>query len=119
MSETKDDVLISNKEKIQNLSFSTKMYISSRRDFLNGISLGIIGSITAAYIVELDKTIFMFSPYQVLGILVRIFLLTLLLIIIINRYRKRTKIFENSLQGMIERLNDINRELEKSRADGT
>jgi len=118
MSDAKGDEIISHKEKIQDLSFAYKMHISSRRDFLSGISLGIIGSITAAYIVELDKTIFMFSPYQVLGILVRIFLLTLLLINIINRYRKRTQIYENSLQGMIERLNEINRDIEKSRANG-
>jgi hypothetical protein len=114
LSKAKGDAIILQKEKIQDFSFAYRMYISARKDFVTGIALGITGSITASYIVQLDKTIFNFSSNNVFEILIRIFLLQLILLYIINRYRWRTRIYENSLKGMIERIDEINRDLEKS-----
>jgi hypothetical protein len=102
------------KEKIQDFSFAYKMYISARKDFTLGIALGITGSITAAYLVELDKTLFNYSINPVIEIIFRIFILQLILLYLINRYRWRTKIYENSLKGMIKRIEEINRDLDNA-----
>jgi hypothetical protein len=72
LSET-EEAMILQKEKIQDFSFAYRMYISARRDFVIGVTLGITGSIFAAYIVELDKTVFNFSSFTVIDILIRVF----------------------------------------------
>ena len=111
MSEKEDSSIITQKERIQDFTFAYRMYISSRRDFLLGIALGVTGSITASYIVELDRTLFPYSSNPVFSILFRILLLQLVLVYLVNRYRWRTRNYENSLKGMVKRIEEINQEI--------
>lgn len=117
MSESNIETVKSQKEKIQEFSFAYRMYISARRDFLTGVALGITGSISAAYIVELDKIIFNFSSKTVFPILIRIFLLILLLLYLIHKYSQRTRSYENSLKGMIERIDELKHDLDKNHSN--
>jgi len=103
------------KDKIQDVSFAYRMYVSARRDFLLGIAIGITGSLTAAYLVELDRRLFDAPTFTVLDILVRIAVLLALLIFVVRRYHARTQRYEDSLKAMSERLTEINRRLEEAK----
>jgi len=104
------------KEKIQDVSFAYRMNVSARRDFLLGIAIGITGSLTAAYLVELDRRLFDASAFTVLDIMVRITVLLALLVFVVRRYHARTQRYEDSLRAMSERLTEINRRLEEAKS---
>lgn len=91
------------------------MYVSARRDFLLGITIGITGSLTAAYLVELDRLLFDASTFTVLDILVRVAVLLALLVFVVRRYHTRTQLYEISLKAVSERLTEINRQLEDAK----
>ena len=103
------------KEKIQDVSFAYRMYVSARRDFLLGIAIGITGSLTAGYLVELDRWLFDASTFTVMDILVRVAVLLALLVFVVRRYHARTQLYETSLKAMSERLTEINRRLEEAK----
>jgi hypothetical protein len=103
------------KEKIQDVSFAYRMHVSARRDFILGIAIGITGSLTAAYLVELDRRLFDVSTFTVPDILVRVVILLTLLVFVVRRYHARTQLYEDSLKAMSERLTEINRQLEDAK----
>ncbi|MBN2334528.1 hypothetical protein JXL21_03140 [Candidatus Bathyarchaeota archaeon] len=105
------------KEKIREVSFAYKMYVFSRRDFLLGIAIGITGSLTAAYLVELDRVLFQVARFTPVEVVVRILGLSLALGYVVHRYRQRTSQYEESMRKMSERMDEINGYIETLKGD--
>lgn len=107
------------KEIIREVSFAYKMYVSSRRDFLLGIAIGVTGSLTSAYLVELDRTLFDVARFTSAEVAARIIGLSLILGYVVRRYRQRTRQFEESVRNMSDRIDEIDGYLERLRGGGS
>ena len=58
MSTLEKEELLKKREAIHEASLSYRMYLLSRRGFLRGIIIGVTGSITSGYFIQLDQPFF-------------------------------------------------------------
>ncbi|MCW4014718.1 MAG: hypothetical protein NWF07_17255 [Candidatus Bathyarchaeota archaeon] len=95
---------------IHEASLSYRMYLLSRRDFLRGIIIGVTGSITSGYFIQLDQLFF--GNYTVVSLSFRILLFLSILGYFMLLYQKRTEKYEIAIKTMMETINQIDDSIE-------
>ena len=83
----------------------------SRRDFILGMSLGILGNVIASYIIEFDTMVF---PLKAYGILLRVIIIGSALGYVLYRYWRANKDYEARIRSLLntrdrieDRINSI------------
>ena len=110
MSTPNKEELQEKRDAIHEATLRYRMYLLSRRDFLRGIIIGVTGSITAGYIIQLDQLLF--GDYTVVSIGFRILLFLAILGYFLLQYQKRTEEYEAAIKTMLETINQIDQTTE-------
>ena len=110
MSTPNKEELQEKRDAIHEAALSYRMYLLSRRDFLRGIIIGVTGSITAGYIIQLDQLLF--GDYTVVSIGFRILVFLGILGYFMFQYQKRTGEYERAIKTMLETINQIDQTTE-------
>jgi len=98
-------------ERLQDLSLSYHMYLLGKRGFLTGVIIGVSGSITASYLIELD--LLLFKPFSLFGLILRIVGMGSVLGYFIYNNRKRLK----QIETLLKRIHDRSEKLQSELAD--
>jgi hypothetical protein len=98
------------KETIQELSLSYRIYLLSRRDFQNGVLIGVSSSLAINYLAQLDVQLNN-GALTTIDIIVRVLLSFGILGYLIYNHRKRTKNYETLLKKISEKVQKINEEI--------
>ncbi len=98
------------KETIQELSLSYRIYLLSRRDFQYGVLIGVSSSLAINYLAQLDVQLNN-GALTTTNIIARVLLSFGILGYLIYIHRKRTKNYETLLKKMSEKVQKINEEI--------
>ena len=97
-------------EKIQEMSLSYRIYLLTRRDFVSGVLIGVISSMTIGYLNQLDLILNNMTN-SLSSVIIRLLLSASILGYLLYSNRKRTKAYETLLKKMSERTQKISEEL--------
>ncbi len=98
------------RDAIHEASLNYRMYLLSRREFFRGIIIGVTGSITSGYFIQLDQLLF--GEYTATGLGFRILLFLGVLGYFLLKYQQRTGMYEKAIKSMLGTINEIDKTLE-------